>query len=121
MKPELSLIVLRSLDQNKLTQFYESTLGFKFHSMKNQGEDKNLHGDFHNVAQIGGFRLEIYQNRGGMIPMDDIGFRVDSIDRIITEKLQGKHVKTFPENTEYGRHAVIWDTDNRKVHLYEDR
>lgn len=112
---ELRLIVIRTSDIKRLSDFY-SLLGLSFNYHK--------HGQspYHYSATIGTLVLEIYPLAKGQEEVDKhlrIGFAVDNFQEAM-KKLKGANIQFImePTLTEFGYMAVVADLDNRKIELY---
>lgn len=112
--PRVSLLVIRSADPDRASQFY-SSLGFEF--------VKHSHGSGpeHFASDHAGFVFEIY-------PLQDhppttstrIGFTVTSVDAAV-EALQknGGTLVSKPKDSRWGRRAVMDDLDGHRFELVE--
>ncbi len=116
-KMEIKLIVIRTPDTKKLSDFY-TLLGLKFEYHK--------HGNspFHFSATIGKTVLEIYPLTKNQPEADKnlrLGFGIDNFEEKISI-LKNNSVKflTEPIETEFGLIAVVEDTDGRKIELYKN-
>jgi lactoylglutathione lyase len=114
---ELKLLVVRTVDQKRLIDFY-SQLGFVFEYHK--------HGNspYHYSAKMGSGILEIYPLTKSQTEADKnlrLGFSLDKFDLVIQE-LKDKHF-TFisePSESDFGFMAIVEDPDGRKVELYKN-
>lgn len=114
---ELRLLVLRTMDPEKLADFY-TVLGFVFEY------HKHGNGPFHFSAVIGKTVLEIYPLIKGQTEADKnlrLGFGVDNFDETVL-KLKALQVPFTmdPAQTEFGFMAVVTDPDDRKIELYSN-
>ncbi|CAD0008086.1 VOC family protein [Flavobacterium chungangense] len=114
---EIRLLVLRTSDTKKLSDFY-SVFGLTF--------DYHKHGNspFHYSATIGKTVLEIYPLTKSQIEADKnirLGFGIENFDTTI-QKLIELEVEFLlpPTQTEYGFMVIIVDIDGRKIELYKN-
>lgn len=113
---EIRLLVVRTTDMERLTDFY-SLLGLTFEYHK--------HGKspYHYSAIIGNTTLEIYPLTKSQTEADKelrLGFSVENFDSTI-QFLREKDI-TFlsePMQTEYGFMTIVKDPDGRKIELYK--
>jgi catechol 2,3-dioxygenase-like lactoylglutathione lyase family enzyme len=105
--------VIRSPDIDRAVAFYEC-IGLRF--------QKHSHGNgpLHYASDINHFVFEIYPSRN----QDDVthktrfGFRVNDVDSIVDNLAQlGATIRTPPNDTEWGRRAVVNDLDGHTVEL----
>ena len=111
--PQLNLVVLRSSDIDRAARFYEA-MGLRF--------AKHAHGTGpeHYASETNGFVLEIYPMtaKSGTTTGVRIGFRVDSVDELVTLLAkEGAVVVSPPADSEWGRRAVVKDLDGHTVEL----
>jgi predicted enzyme related to lactoylglutathione lyase len=112
---ELRLIVLRTSDIKKLSEFY-SLFGFTF--------EYHSHGNspFHYSTIIEKTVLEIYPLTKSQIEADRnlrLGFAVDDFEEVIKRLKENRVVFSLePAQTEFGFMAIISDPDGRKIELY---
>lgn len=110
--PTFNLIVIRSADMDRAAAFYQA-LGLRF--------TKHRHGTGprHYASEVNGFVFEIYP-LGSANPTTStrIGFSVDDIDSTI-EALSGAggEVLSSPQDSQWGRRAVVKDPDGHKIEL----
>ena len=113
--PLLNLVVIRSKDLEQAERFYNALgLNFKRHS---HGK-----GPEHLAAQPykDGFVFEIYpvNEKAGSTKGVRIGFKVDEIDNCLDSLVKkGGKIIAKPQDSEWGRRAVIRDPDGHKVEL----
>jgi lactoylglutathione lyase len=111
--PVLSLVVIRSGDLERSVLFYR-TLGLEF--------VKHRHGAGaeHFACELGQAVFEIYprSNDTDSTSATRIGFRVPSVDDAVTrlEEL-GVQIISPPQESPWGRRAVVIDPDGHKVEL----
>lgn len=111
--PKANLLVLRSKNINRSVEFY-NLLGFQF--------ERHSHGKGpeHFSTSVDGFVFEIYPARdeNDLTTNTRIGFRVDSVDQVI-EILQesNAHILIEPNDSPWGRRAVVQDFDGHTVEL----
>ena len=111
--PLLNLLVIRSRDIHHAVKFYEK-LGMKFH-LDSHGQSPE-----HYVSDNSGIVFEIYplRNMHETATQSRFGFRVQDVDAVV-EKL--REVKatllTPPQDTEWGRRAVVQDFDGHTIEL----
>ena len=114
-KIELKLIVIRTSNPEKLSQFY-SILGLKFEYHK--------HGNspFHYSTNIGQTVLEIYPFSKNQIEADKnlrLGFSVENFELVISKlKIQNCKFTSEPTETDFGFLAIVEDFDGRKIEIY---
>ena len=113
---DIRLIVLRTTDIKKLTEFY-SLLGLTFEYHK--------HGNspYHYSASIGHTVLEIYPLTKNQTEADKnlrLGFGIDNFDTVIKKlKELGVAFSLDPTQTDFGYMTIISDPDDRKIELYK--
>lgn len=110
---ELNLIVLYSSDMERLLSFYQS-MGLKF------VEEKHENSPRHYACQLGSLVLELYPEGRRHHPNAALGFVVDNLDALI-ENVEGKYIYAQPREWEYGRTALLYDPDGRKIILQEKK
>ncbi len=113
--PRIGLLVIRSDDMERLAAFYEA-LGFRFvrHSHPPCGE--------HFAATDSSCVFEIYQRKADQQATAGLffGLNVSSVDEAIESAVtSGGSVVRFPEDTQWGRSAIIRDPDGHRVMLME--
>ncbi len=112
---QLNLVVIFSTDIDRAEQFYR-LLGLDF--------IKHRHGSGpeHYTCELGEMIFEIYPSQ---IDTDSIGsvrlgFQVVSVDTAIAELMkQGAKIISLPQNSSWGRRAVVVDPDGHRVELTE--
>lgn len=110
--PFMNLIVLRSSDIDRASEFY-SEIGLQF--------TKHRHGSGpeHNTSCVHGFVFEIYPI--GKHPPTigtRIGFAVDDVDSIVNMLVAiGAELISPVADSEWGRRAVVKDLDGHVVEL----
>ena len=111
--PHLNLVVLRSSDIDRAAVFYRE-MGLLF--------TRHAHGSGpeHYSSEVSGLVFELYPFTPKSSPTTGtrIGFRVDSIDEVVTilSKI-GAEVVTPPTDSPWGRRAVVKDLDGHFVEL----
>ena len=108
---QLNLIVLYSLDIEKLSSFYQSLLGIKF------VKEKHGAGVEHYACQLNELVLEFYPSKKEADHIQ-IGFKVHNLDDII-RKLDDDKIYQSPKQTAFGYGAIVYDPDKRLVHLLQ--
>ena len=111
---ELNLVVLRSADLERSAQFYR-VLGVQL------VREQHGSGPEHFAGQAGRVVFEIYpQGNGEGTTKTRIGFGVSSLAALLSKLEQaGGAVVSKPQDTEWGRRAVIADPDGHRVELVE--
>jgi hypothetical protein len=113
---EIRLLVLRTIDQKKLADFY-SLFGLNF--------DYHKHGNspFHYSALIEKTVLEIYPLSKNQVEPDKnlrLGFGIDNFDKtVLTLKQLQVPFSLEPTQTDFGFMAIISDPDERKIEIYK--
>jgi hypothetical protein len=115
---EIKLLVLRTSDTKKLSDFY-SLLGLIFDYHKHENSP------YHYSATLGQTVLEIYPLAKSQTEADKnlrLGFSIDNFDAIVLQ-LKALQVPFLlePAQTNFGFMAVIKDPDERKIELYKRR
>jgi len=111
--PHLNLVVLRSSDIDRAAVFYRE-MGLLF--------TRQAHGSGpeHYSSEVSGLVFELYPLTPKSSPTTGtrIGFRVDSVDEVVTilSKI-GAEVVTPPTDSPWGRRAVVKDLDGHFVEL----
>ncbi|MEX1039170.1 MAG: VOC family protein [Pirellulaceae bacterium] len=109
----LNLIVLRSRDLDRAEAFY-SALGLTF------ARHAHGQGPVHLASESEGQVFEIYPLAGEAVPTSStrIGFSVSSVDATYDRLLaSGGTAVTSPQDSPWGRRAVVADPDGHKVEL----
>lgn len=107
----LNLVVIRSADLDRAGQFYQLLgLGFAMHRHGN--------GPKHLSSEGGGVVFEIYPQSaaGDSTSGTRIGFSVSSVDRVLS-LLGSEAVLSSPQDSPWGRRAVIADPDGHRIEL----
>ena len=108
-----NLTVVRSADLERAARFYEA-LGLQL--------TKHAHGSgpTHLAHKADGHTFEIYPLKGAAAPTTStrIGFRVPSVDEAYARLLAAGGTETSaPQDSEWGRRAVVTDPDGHRVEL----
>ena len=111
--PIANLIVLRSTDIDRASEFY-STMGLLF--------QKHSHGDGpeHYCSQVNGIVFELYPLKKNQTPTTSarVGFSVDDVDSVVQMLLEKKvKVISQPKDSERGRRAIVKDFDGHTIEL----
>lgn len=111
--PIVNLLVIRSVDIERAVSFYRE-LGMPFVRHSHDG------GPEHYSSTLNGFVFEIYPQRGSHhhTTSSRFGFKVADVDSLV-ESLQqiGATIVQPPENSAWGRRAVVKDFDGHTVEL----
>jgi len=112
----LTLLVLKTRQVAGVRAFYQA-LGIAF------VEERHGDGPAHVAGVVGGLTLEVYPLPDGPEAADRtlrLGFSVADLGRVL-DALQaaGTPVLNPPEQTTWGRRAVVRDPDGRAVELYQ--
>ncbi len=115
--PQLNLITIKSTGINKCADFY-SLLGLKF--------IKHRHGQGpeHYASENNSFVFEIYpaDTSDSTENVVRMGFIIKNLDKIIDILRKEKVIiLTEPQDSPWGRRAVVLDTQNNRVELVEVR
>src|SRR5690606_7727103 len=118
-KPTLNLIVLRTADIRATLAFYRA-LGMVF------VEEQHGTSPVHYSCELGDLMVEIYPTEPNVAPdgrpagATMIGFRVESVERVVENlrRLEAP-ILTEPQQSEWGRRAVVQDPDGRAIELNE--
>jgi catechol 2,3-dioxygenase-like lactoylglutathione lyase family enzyme len=111
--PALNLVVLRSSNMERAVAFYRE-LGLVF--------TKHAHGKGpdHYASEVGGFVFELYPLTQAQTPTTStrVGFRVSSVDELLPKlRSLGTEVVSPPQDSPWGRRAVVKDLDGHSVEL----
>jgi predicted enzyme related to lactoylglutathione lyase len=112
--PRVNLLVLRVADIDRAAAFYR-LLGFEF--------SKHAHGTGpqHYASEAEGFVFELYPATAGqgVSSSTRIGFEVSDVDDAAGKlsSFPGARLVTAPEDSEWGRRAVIAAPDGHRVEL----
>lgn len=115
MTPTLNLVVIRSTDLDKAARFYEC-LGLQF------TRHRHGSGPEHLAAELGGCVFELYpfSTNGASTLGTRIGFRVPSLDSIITALSDYPDaIISPPQDSPWGRRSVVADPDGHRIELVE--
>jgi len=115
----LGLIVIRAADIEQTLRFYRA-LGLEF------VEEQHGNGPLHYACDLSGTVIEIYPGKPGAAPdrrsggATLLGFQVDLLEPALKaiEEI-GATVLTPPQNSPWGRRAVVQDPDGRAIELNE--
>jgi predicted enzyme related to lactoylglutathione lyase len=113
MPTALNLLVIKSRDIEKLADFY-GALGLHF------SRHRHANGPEHFAAELDGSVFEIYPLKESDTPTDSVrlGFKVDSLEAAVGElKSRGATLLRSPQNSPWGRRAVMKDIDGHTVEL----
>jgi lactoylglutathione lyase len=111
--PVVNLLVIRSPNIDRAVTFYQQ-MGMLF--------DRHSHGSgpLHYASEVCGFVFEIYpqRNAADVTTNTRMGFNVDDVDGVIDllRKIDATIVSE-PNDTEWGRRAVVKDFDGHTVEL----
>lgn len=110
---QLNLIVIRTGDMPKLTEFYTLLgLHFEYH--------KHGNSPMHYSTKVGETTIEIYPLAKEQLSVDKnlrLGFVVDNFDEAIV--LLKDNVVVQPAQNDWGYMAILQDPDGRKVEVYK--
>lgn len=111
---QLNLFVLRTKDIHHLSRFYQNLgMSFEYHQHGN--------GPMHYSSKIGETVFEIYPFLKNQTVADyslRLGFAVEKLDELIRNLKKEKiTIVKNPTFTEWGYHAIIKDSDGRKIEL----
>lgn len=112
----LNLIVLRSVNPELAVAFYRS-LGVDF------AKEKHGNGPEHFAGQVGSAVLEIYpQEASSPTSGLRLGFLVDNLEnRLGAVCAAGGKVFKAPQESPWGRRAVVADPDGHQVELVQSK
>ncbi len=116
-RPALNLVVLRAANLEISLKFYQS-LGLEF------VQEQHGNGPIHYSCEIGSTVIEIYPGKPGTAPdrknagATTIGFQVENLDAVV-KTLEDNRISilTAPQESQWGRRAVVQDPDGRAVEL----
>jgi len=113
-EPELRLVVIRTLEVERLAAFYRC-VGIQF------AEEQHGTGSRHLAAELSDAVVEIYPAK--MLEDVDrttrLGFSVSDVHAAIKAlETFGAEIVVQPKQTEWGLRAVVKDPDGRTVELY---
>jgi len=113
--PAINLVVLRCKDVDGSESFYDR-IGLIF--------ERHKHGNglAHLACERNGIVFELYPATHKFPPSAGtrIGFRVDGLDQLVARLgEQDGTVLTSPQNSPWGRRAVVVDPDGRRIELTE--
>lgn len=109
----LNLVVIRAGCADRAATFYQ-TLGLQF--------TKHAHGNGpqHYSSELHGCMFEIYPLAPNQMPTTSVrlGFRVDNLDELVGRLAAlGATIRTPPQDSPWGRRAVVQDWDGHTVEL----
>jgi len=113
--PLLRLLVLRSAKTEEILACY-TAIGLSFK------QEQHGTGPLHHSAQIGATVFELYPlgSQDAADTTTRLGFAVDELDKTLDRlKAVNGEVSREPEDTPWGRRAVVRDPDGRSIELYE--
>jgi lactoylglutathione lyase len=120
-QPSLNLLVIRVANIESAIAFYQ-TIGLEFI------QEQHGNGPIHYSCEIGSTVLEIYPGKPGNAPPRTnagstmMGFQVVSLDEIVVVlQNKGTTILTAPQDSQWGRRAVVQDPDGRAVELSQLR
>lgn len=111
--PQLNLVVIRSPDIHRAAKFYQA-MGLQL-MMHRHGA-----GPEHYAAEANGLVFELYPAtaKSGSTQGTRIGFRVEAIDAVVERVREaGAEIVTPPQDSEWGRRAVVRDLDGHVIEL----
>jgi lactoylglutathione lyase len=115
MDVQLNLIVIRSSDIEQSSHFYK-LLGLQF------SKHRHGNGPEHYACELGNLVFEIYPGQKALdsTKTTRIGFRVTELDMILAKlEENGVEIISRPENSPWGRRAIVSDPDGHRVELTE--
>lgn len=112
MSPALTLLVIQSPDIHAARAFY-SELGLSF------VEEQHGNRPRHFAATLGTLVLEIYPCQPGRSTAPwHLGFQVESLEHTIaTLRSRGVRILREPQDSPWGRRAVVEDPDGNRIEL----
>ncbi len=113
--PILKLVVLKTLEVDRLLTFYE-TLGIRF------SEEQHGKGPLHYSATVGGIVFEIYPatDPDAAEPSVRLGFEVPNLAaKVQLLRSSGTTIVSEPKESPWGIRAVVRDPDSRALELYQ--
>ena len=110
----INLIVIRTDNPEKLSEFYEQLgIEFEYH--------QHGKGTWHYSAKIGEIIFEIYplmKNQEVSEKSLRLGFTIENLDQMIHDlKERNVEIVKEPKESEWGYFAIIKDLDGRKIEL----
>lgn len=115
--PVLNLLVLRAASIDQSVSFY-SKLGLVF------VQEQHGSGPVHYSCTLGATVIEIYPGKPGSAPdrknagATTIGVQVENLDLVVESlKKGGNTILTEPQDSAWGRRAVVQDPDGRAIEL----
>jgi catechol 2,3-dioxygenase-like lactoylglutathione lyase family enzyme len=111
----LNLVVIRSANLDRAVAFYRM-LGMRF------TKHSHGHGPEHYTSEMADLVFELYPLASNQMPTIAmrLGFQVDDLDRLVMElESIGTTIITRPQDSPWGRRAVVKDFDGHTVELTE--
>ena len=115
-EPRLNLLVLRTVDVDRLRSFY-ALIGLTFR------QEQHGTGPVHYSAASGGATLEIYPATAAAPPDTStrVGFAAADVSRTCDAlRAAGHPIRSEPRASEWGVRAVTIDPDGRSVELLQE-
>ncbi len=116
-QPSLNLIVIRAADVEKSLAFYRA-LGLEF------TQEQHGSGPIHYASIMREIVIEIFPGKPGNAPdrrnagATMLGFQVENLDAVIEKfQAQGMTILTAPQDSQWGKRAVVQDPDGRAIEL----
>jgi lactoylglutathione lyase len=117
----LNLLTLRAADIEKSLAFYRA-LGLEF------TREQHGTGPIHYASIMRETVIEIFPGKPGNAPdrrnagATMIGFQVENLDHMVEVlRQQGAEILTPPQESQWGRRAVVEDPDGRAIELSQKR
>jgi lactoylglutathione lyase len=117
LTPVLTLLVQRAADLDRTLTFYQK-IGLEF------AREQHGNGPVHFSCELAGTVIEIYPGKSATAPdrkaggATMIGFQVANVDELVRALANSSEVIiTAPQDSAWGRRAVIQDPDGRAVEL----
>jgi lactoylglutathione lyase len=111
----LNLVVIYTADLERTARFY-AALGLVFE------RERHGRGPEHLAAQSAGIVFEIYPASEPISVMNQLrlGFSIHKIDQLVEQLVtDGARLVTAPQDSPWGRRAVLSDWEGRRVELVE--
>ena len=120
-KVKFGSLVLRTKELNKCLEFYK-ILGFPLE------KEEHEEGPVHYACELQGFHFAIYEGQEGKAPerhecsSSQIGFYVKNVDEIYDKLIQfGSDSIWEPDDSPWGRTAMVLDPDGRAIEFYLEK